>query len=86
METKTDRDCGVKQFEDLNLNCMQPKPEQTGVWVLNAMIVAMAVLVAALAGVAFIATNSGWAIVACVITENSFVVMHSVFMARIARL
>jgi hypothetical protein len=47
--------------------------------------VRIAVLVAALAGIVFIVTNNGWAIVAFVVIEAALAVLHFVFVTRIVR-
>ena len=82
---KRGHDGQTPELNDLNLDRTRTKSHKTGLWVLNAMVAGMAVFVAALAGIVFIVTKSGWAIVACIIIENGLVVMHSVFMARIVR-
>ena len=64
---------------------MQPESDKTNVWVLNAMVAGIAVLVAALTGIVFVVTQSGWAIFAFVVIEAGLAILHFVFVARIAR-
>jgi len=64
---------------------MHPESDKTNLWVLNAMVAGIAVLVAALAGFVFVVTRSGWAIVAFIVIEGGLFILHFVLRDRILR-